>query len=71
MEYTFLEGGLDQVSFADKLELPKILVLGLPQNTSNVNNGYEEDKDNCILYVIGLLEPWYLYIYWLCFVGTL
>ena len=42
MEYTFLEGGLDQVSFADKLELPKILVLGLPQNTSNVNNGYEE-----------------------------
>ena len=34
-----LEGSLDRVLFAAKLEFPKILVPRLPQHTSNVNTG--------------------------------
>ena len=37
-----LEGGLNRWLFADKLEFPKILVLRLPQNTSNVKTEYAE-----------------------------
>ena len=33
-----LEGGLVRLLFAAELELPRILVLSLPKNTSNVNN---------------------------------
>ena len=32
-----LEGSLYRLLFAAELEFPKILVLGLPQHTSNVN----------------------------------
>ena len=32
-----LQGSLDRVLFAAELEIMKILLLGLPQNTSNVN----------------------------------
>ena len=32
-----LEGSLDRVLFATELEFPKILVLRLPQHTSDVN----------------------------------
>ena len=32
-----LEGNLYRLLFAAELEFPKILVLGLPQHTSNVN----------------------------------
>ena len=32
-----MEGSLDQVLFAAELVFPKILVLRLPQNSSNVN----------------------------------
>ena len=35
-----LEGSLDRVLFAAELDLPKILVPRLPQNTSNVNIEY-------------------------------
>ena len=33
-----LEGSLDRVLFAAELEFPKVLVIRLPQHTSDVNN---------------------------------
>ena len=42
-----MEDSLDQVLFAAELEFLKILVLGLPQNKSNIKTEYA-GKYNCI-----------------------
>ena len=55
-----LEGSLDRVLLAAKLEFPKILVPRLPQHTSNVNTecaGKSEwSKQQCSLHVTSFLE---------------
>ena len=55
-----LKGSLDRVLLRDELEFPKILVLRLPQHTSNVNikcGGKSEwAKQQYSLYVTSFLE---------------
>ena len=58
-----LAGHLDRVLFGAELAFPQILVLRLPQNTSNVNIecagkliSYEYDQSNCILYASSFWE---------------
>ena len=55
-----LEGSLDRVLLAAKLEFPKILVPRLPQHTSNVNiecaGKSEWSKQQCSLHVTSFLE---------------
>ena len=55
-----LEGSLDRVLLAAELEFPKILVLRLPQHTSDVNikcaGRSEWSKQQCPLHVASFLE---------------
>ena len=44
-----LEGSLDEVLFAAELEVPKILVPRLPQNTSNLDTECVENRSNFII----------------------
>ena len=65
-----LEGSLDWVSFAAKLEFPKILVPRLSQHSSNVDTecaGKSEwSKQLYSLYVTSFLEHWYnlILLFW-------
>ena len=55
-----LEGSLDRVLLAAKVELPKILVPRLPQHTSDINiecaGKLELSKQQCSLHVTSFLE---------------
>ena len=61
-----LEGSLDRVLFAAKLEFPKKLVPRLPQHTSDVNikcaGKSVWSKQLYYLYVANFLELWYILI---------
>ena len=53
-----LKSNLVRVLFAAEIDFPKILVLRLPENTSNVNiESSGKIKKICIIYVTNLLEP--------------
>ena len=51
-----MEDSLDQVLFAAEFEFLKILVLGLPQNKSNINTEYAGKSKQLYFYGISFLE---------------
>ena len=47
---------MDRILFAIEVDFPKILVPGLPENTSNVNNECAGKENHCIPYVDSFLK---------------
>ena len=64
-----LEGSLVRVFFADELELPKILVPMLPQNTSNVNTG-STGKSKQLYYLCDQLFQVLIYFHFIVLILT-
>ena len=53
---------MDRILFAIEVDFPKILVPGLPENTSNVNNECAGKENHCIPYVDSFLKHWHIFI---------
>ena len=64
-----LKSSLVRVLFAAEIDFPKILVLRLPQNTSNVNIESIYLENSLELWYIFILLSWYWSVFnWLCLV---